>query len=388
MVGGHGEMEDLVTNPNFWRGRRVFLTGHTGFKGAWMSLILGSLRAQVEGLALAPDDARNLFIVATAENDVVHRLGDICKLNVVREAMARAQPEIVIHMAAQSLVRRSYAEPVETYATNVMGTVHLLEAVRHTPSVKAALIVTSDKCYENAERLSGYSETDTLGGRDPYSNSKGCAELVTNAYRRSFFDGEGSTPIASARAGNVIGGGDWSRDRLIPDAMQAFKRRTPLHIRNPLAVRPWQHVIDPLLAYLSLIERLVKDGAEFAEGWNFGPSPASEVRVGTIADELVRLWGKGACWMKAGDDHPHEAAYLRLDCTKAADRLGWTPRLPLDEGLRLTVEWYKAFERGANMRAVTLAQIDQLLQRDSTNSALHEKGLILEPAVTAGGLLQ
>ena len=380
-------MEDLVTDPNFWRYRRVFLTGHTGFKGAWMSLLLGSLGAKVEGLALPPDDSRNLFVVATAENDVVHRLGDIRDFNVVQEAMARAEPEIVIHMAAQSLVRRSYEEPVETYATNVMGTVHVLEAVRHTPSVRAALVITSDKCYENAERLSSYSETDTLGGRDPYSNSKGCAELVTSAYRRSFFDGDGSTPIASARAGNVIGGGDWSRDRLVPDAMQAFMARTPLHIRNSQAVRPWQHVIDPILAYLGLVERLVKDGAEFAEGWNFGPAPASEVSVGIIADELVRLWGKDARWMKAGGDHPHEAAYLKLDCAKATDRLGWTPQLPLDEGLRLTVEWYKAFESGADMRAVTRAQIDQLLQRDSTSLAPHDKSRHLGPAMTASGQL-
>jgi CDP-glucose 4,6-dehydratase len=267
-------------------------------------------------------------------------------------------------MAAQSLVRRSYVQPVQTYMTNVMGTVHLLEAVRHVKSVRSVVIVSSDKCYENTGQSAGFIETDRFGGADPYSNSKGCAELVTDSYRRSFPSPE--TAIASARAGNVVGGGDRAEDRLVPDAIRAFRAARPLRIRNPHAVRPWQHVLDPVLGYLRLAEMLFVKGGDFAEGWNFGPHVSSEVAVGAVVERLVKLWGEGAAWERDSGDHPHEAAYLRLNCAKANVRLGWRPLLSLDEALSLSVEWYRAHERGANMREISLAQIERVLSRHST----------------------
>jgi CDP-glucose 4,6-dehydratase len=347
-------------NPEFWRGRRVFLTGHTGFKGSWLSLALKSLGADVWGFALEPDDARGLFSAAGVERDVHHRIGDIRDLAALSASVEEAAPSIVIHMAAQSLVRRSYAEPVETYATNVMGTVHVLEAVRSQPRIEAVVIVTSDKCYENVGVPTRFREPDRLGGHDPYSNSKGCAELVTDAYRRSFSKGA-SARIASARAGNVIGGGDWSSNRLVPDAMRAFLDGATLRIRNPGAVRPWQHVLDPVLAYLDLAERLVTAGDGFAEAWNFGPTEASEVSVERIVDGLIQRWGDGALWEHDRGDHPHEAAYLGLDCSKALERLGWQPRVELDEALDLTVDWYRAFHDRSDLRALTLRQIESEL---------------------------
>jgi CDP-glucose 4,6-dehydratase len=355
----------MVIDANFWRDRRVFITGHTGFKGAWISLVLRSLGAEVFGFALAPENRYDLFNVANIEQDVHHRLSDVRDPIAVETAMAESEADVVFHMAAQSLVRRSYAEPVLTYATNVMGTVHVLEAVRRTPSVRAAVIVTSDKCYENVGSTGGCRETDALGGRDPYSSSKGCAEIVTAAYRRSFFHSGDETRVASVRAGNVIGGGDWAQDRLVPDAMRAFIEGQPLRIRNPHAVRPWQHVLDPVAAYLLVAERLLVDGGSAAEAWNFGPSAASEVSVATIADRVVRLWGAGASWQKDGNEHPHEAAELRLDCSKAAGRFGWRPLLDLEQSLQLTVDWYKAIGRNADMRSFTLAQINRVLSGQS-----------------------
>jgi CDP-glucose 4,6-dehydratase len=351
----------MVTAPGFWRGRRVFLTGHTGFKGAWASLILSWLKAEVYGFALAPEHESGLFQAAGVERDVHHRLGDVRDLAGLRSALEEARPSVVVHMAAQSLVRPSYAEPVATYATNVMGTVHLLEAVRQAPGVEAVVVVTSDKCYEIEDGARRHRETDRLGGRDPYSNSKGCAELVTSAYRRSFFTPPGAARVASVRAGNVIGGGDFARDRLVPDAMRAFMRDEPLRIRNPGAVRPWQHVIDPVLAYLTLAERLVLDGEAFAEEWNFGPAAESEVPVATVVESFIRAWGGGARWERDGCEHPHEAAYLRLDCSKASQRLGWRPLTDLDAAVRLTAEWYRALSEGADMRAVTLSQIERTI---------------------------
>lgn len=360
------QVENLVIDRGFWSGRRVFLTGHTGFKGGWLSLLLRILGAKVYGLALPPTTPDGIFCTARVADDVRHTIGDIRDCAALTKAMRDADPEIVIHMAAQPLVRFSYAEPVETYATNVMGTVHLLEAVRSAPGVKAVLVVTSDKCYENVGWPWGYRETDHLGGHDPYSNSKGCAELVVSAYRRSFFQAAPGPAVGSGRAGNVIGGGDWAQDRLVPDAMRSFAARKPLVVRNPGAVRPWQHVLDPLLAYMVLAERLVCEGAAFAEAWNFGPAAASEVPVRTVVDGLVARWGEGASWKHDDQgDHPHEAGYLKLDCSKAHLRLGWRPLIPFDEALRLTVEWYGAFRAGSDMRQFSLAQIQEVLETSS-----------------------
>jgi CDP-glucose 4,6-dehydratase len=355
-------MEDLVINAGFWRGKKVFLTGHTGFKGAWTALLLNRLGAEVHGYALPPDHPSSLFVAARVADHVHHGIADIRNLDALREALSNAQPDIVIHMAAQALVRQSYAEPVETFATNVMGTVHLLEAARHLTSIRAILIVTSDKCYENHSQREGFREDDRLGGSDPYSNSKACAELVTDAYRRSFYQAADAARVATARAGNVFGGGDWARDRLVPDAIQAFLEGVPLRIRNPDAVRPWQHALDPVLGYLMLAEKLSEDDG-FAGGWNFGPGAESEVTVREIVERLLGLWGDGARWTPDGGPHPREAAYLKLDCRKARTRLNWTPCLNLAQGLELTVNWYKAAGRGQDLRDVSLDQIDFILER-------------------------
>ncbi len=357
-----GEMENLVIDPKFWAGRRVLLTGHTGFKGAWMVLLLRHLGAHVTGFALPPLDPKDLFAVADGKGAVdTHILADIRIADPIAQAIGAASPEIVIHMAAQSLVRPSYEDPIGTYATNVMGTVHVLDAARHTPGVRAIVVVTSDKSYENVNWVWGYRENDRLGGHDPYSNSKACTELVTDAYRSSFFGPTASCQVASARAGNVIGGGDWARDRLVPDAMRAFMANAPLRIRNPAAVRPWQHVLDPVVAYLLLAQRLAEHGRPFAESWKLGPSAASEVPVSRIVETLVARWGDGARWEQDAGEHPHEAAYLKLDCAKAAARLGWRPLIDLDDALELTVEWYRGLAAGADMRALTLAQMRRVL---------------------------
>jgi CDP-glucose 4,6-dehydratase len=355
-----GALEAMVTDRAFWRGRRVFLTGHTGFKGAWMSLLLGHMGADVHGYALAPEEP-SVFETCGVAAGMHHQIGDVRDASALQRALAAAKPDIVIHMAAQSLVRRSYADPVETFAVNVMGTVNVLEAIRHVAEARAAVIVTSDKCYENYSTEQGYREIDALGGHDPYSSSKGCAEIVTAAYRRSFFSA-GPCAIASARAGNVIGGGDWATDRLVPDAMRAFAAGQPLRIRNPDAVRPWQHVLDPILAYLLLAQRLVERGNTFAEGWNFGPDAASELPVAAVVERLTALWGDSARWERDAAVHPHEAALLTLDCTKAKRRLGWRPLIAIDDALSLAVSWYRARQEGRDMRSVTLRQIEELLQ--------------------------
>ncbi|MCS3726388.1 CDP-glucose 4,6-dehydratase [Bradyrhizobium betae] len=349
-----------MTEPSFWRGKKVFLTGHTGFKGAWASLLLRRLGACVYGYALPPTHQSALFVTARIADDIKHCVADIRDLSALRAAMAEAEPDIVIHMAAQALVRPSYEEPVETFATNVMGTVHVLEAARQLASVQVILNVTSDKCYENNGAGAAFREGDRLGGHDPYSNSKACAELVTHSYRHSFFNGKGAARVASARAGNVFGGGDFARDRLVPDAMQAFLAGEALRIRNPNSVRPWQHALDPVLGYLELVERLADD-ERFVGGWNFGPDATSEVPVWTVADHLIALWGNGAHWTADAGPHPHEAAYLRLDCAKARSELGWTPRLDLAHGLRLTVDWYKALREGRDLRKFSLDQLDQVV---------------------------
>ncbi len=349
----------MAINPEFWRDKRVLLTGHTGFKGGWLSLWLQSLGAEVHGLALAPPTLPNLFTVARVADEMASStIGDIRDYDTVCTAMQASKPEIVIHMAAQPLVRLSYSEPVATYATNVMGTVHVLEAARHAGSVKAIVNVTTDKCYENKEWVWGYREDEPMGGYDPYSNSKGCSELVASAYRRSFFQQSGIA-LGSARAGNVIGGGDWAVDRLIPDILRAFEQGQPVTIRNPLSTRPWQHVIEPLSGYLTLAEHLYTGGQTFAEGWNFGPRDEDARPVQWIVEQLVSSWGQGATWQLDGATHPHEANYLKLDISKAKARLDWQPRWALQQALQASVDWHQHWLAEEDMKAFTIGQIGQ-----------------------------
>ena len=349
-------------HKDFWAGKRVFLTGHTGFKGGWLTLWLKSLGAEVTALSLSPETTPNLYTRARVDHGIASILGDIRDPVLVRRAMSDARPEIVIHMAAQPLVRYSYANPLETYATNVMGTVHVLEAVRHLPGVKAAIVVSSDKCYENHEWVWGYRENDRLGGHDPYSNSKACTELVASAYRQSYFSRASyithGVALASARAGNVIGGGDWSEDRLIPDVIRAMERAQSVVIRNQAAIRPWQHVLEPLSGYLLLAERLYTEGFSYAEAWNFGPNEADARPVRWIVERLTARWGGGATWMPDKNAQPHEAQLLKLDCSKARGRLGWHPRWSLSTTIDKVVEWYRAAQSNADMREFTLGQIE------------------------------
>jgi CDP-glucose 4,6-dehydratase len=350
-------MESMgMISKEFWPGKRVFLTGHTGFKGSWLALWLQRLGAEVTGYALQPPTDPCLFKLAHVGNSLRDVHGDVCDPELLQQAMTEAKPEIVIHMAAQALVRRSYEEPVESYATNVMGTVNLLEAVRHAGCARAVLIITSDKCYENREWLWGYRENEPMGGYDPYSSSKGCAELVTTAYRNSYFRST-DTAVASARAGNVIGGGDWSEDRLVPDMIRATMEGRITRLRNPGAVRPWQHVLEPLSGYLLLAERLCLEGQVFAEGWNFGPADNDAKSVDWIAGELASLWDE-IQWENDNTSHPHEAHHLKLDCTKAHARLGWAPLLPISQALSWTVRWYQAYANGSDMRNLTEEQIE------------------------------
>jgi CDP-glucose 4,6-dehydratase len=372
---GQGALEDVVAAADFWAGKRVFLTGHTGFKGAWLALWLTDLGAEVTGYSLPPPTEPSLFEAARVRELLVHLPGDVRDLNALSAAMNRARPEIVIHLAAQSLVRLSYDQPVETYDINVMGTVNLLEAVRRTGGVRAVVCVTSDKCYENRETNQAYAETDAMGGYDPYSSSKGCAELVTSAMRRSFFNpgklAEHGVGVASGRAGNVIGGGDWAKDRLVPDLMRAFSAGQRPVIRFPGAIRPWQHVLEPLSGYLLLAERLHAGAANVADGWNFGPAEADAKPVGWIADTVSSIWGDGAGWDLSGEPQPHEAHYLRLDCAKAELDLGWRPAWPLAEGLRQTVDWYRANRMGRDMRDFTRQQIADYAQARAAAGADH-----------------
>lgn len=355
MTAGSAADPLRLPDPSFWRGRRVFVTGHTGFKGAWLALWLESLGAKVTGYALAPPSEPNLYTAARVASGITHVHGDVRDLAALQASLGQAQPEIVLHLAAQSLVRRSYREPVETYATNVMGTVNLLEAVRHIASVQGVVIVTSDKCYENREWMWGYREGDAMGGHDPYSNSKGCAELVTSAMRRSYF--AGGPFVASARAGNVIGGGDWAEDRLLPDAMRAFSAGRPLEVRSPAAVRPWQHVLEPLRGYLLLAEALVARGSAAADGWNFGPEDADCRSVREVVDMACAEWPGSQVVYNPPLDAPHEAHFLKLDCTQAHELLPWQPRWRLAEGVARTTAWFRACAQGQDMRAVTLDQL-------------------------------
>ncbi len=346
----------MEVNPDFWSDKRVFITGHTGFKGGWLSLWLQAMGAEVYGYALNPPTDPSLFTVAKVGNGMASsEIADIRDAEKLRHAMQAAKPEIVFHLAAQPLVRYSYAQPAETYAVNVMGTVNLLEAVRATPSVKAVVNVTTDKCYENREWAWGYRENESMGGFDPYSSSKGCAELVTSAYRRSYLEPAGIA-LASARAGNVIGGGDWAADRLIPDFLRALDEGEILIIRSPQATRPWQHVLEPLSGYLILAERLYTAGAKFAEAWNFGPADQDARSVQWIVERLAEI-RKDVNWQCDEAPQPHEAHYLKLDSSKAHNQLNWRPRWQLAMALDKTVEWHQAWREGQNMRATTLAQI-------------------------------
>jgi CDP-glucose 4,6-dehydratase len=345
------------TNPEFWRGKRVLMTGHTGFKGSWLSLWLQSMGAVLRGIALEPQTEPALFAVARVAEGMEHNITDIRDFAAVKAQMDEFQPEIVFHMAAQPLVRLSYIQPLETYATNVMGTVHVLEAARHAGSVKAIVNITTDKCYENREWVWGYREDEPMGGHDPYSSSKGCAELVSSAYRKSFLK-EAGIAIATARAGNVIGGGDWALDRLVPDILRALERHDSVLIRSPHAIRPWQHVLEPLSGYLLLAERLYLNGQIDAEGWNFGPRDEDARPVQWIVEHLCENWGSTASWTLQSGDHPHEASFLKLDISKAQQRLHWAPRWSLETALKQINEWHQSWLNSHDMRTICLNQIN------------------------------
>ncbi|WP_130471068.1 CDP-glucose 4,6-dehydratase [Candidatus Magnetaquicoccus inordinatus] len=345
-----------MVDRQFWRGKRVLLTGHSGFKGSWLSIWLTEMGAELCGLALPPPTTPSLFVEARLAERMVSHEGDIRDAEVVLRVMREWQPEIVIHMAAQALVRHSYVDPVGTYATNVLGTVHLLEAVRQVASVRVVINVTSDKCYENREWWWGYREEEAMGGHDPYSSSKGCAELVSSAYRRSFLQQAG-VALASVRAGNVIGGGDWAVDRLLPDILRGLAQGVPILIRHPHALRPWQHVLEPLSGYLLLAQRLFSEGESFAEGWNFGPHDADVRPVQWIVEQMCHMWGEGAEWRLAEGVHPHEAHLLRLDSSKARMRLGWQPRWPLATALQRCIQWQHSWLAGVAVAPLCVEQI-------------------------------
>lgn len=356
-------MEAVVTGAATpWTGRRVLVTGHTGFKGSWLSLWLHAMGARVTGFALPPPTKPSLFAAARIAELVTHVEGDIRDAEALHRAVADSAPEVIFHLAAQPLVRLSYREPVETFAANVMGTVHLLDAARRVRGIRAIVAVTSDKCYENREWIWPYRESDPMGGHDPYSSSKGCAELVVSAWRNSFF-AENGPLLASARAGNVIGGGDWADDRLVPDLIRALVAGDAPVIRSPASVRPWQHVLEALHGYILLAERLLAGERAFAEGWNFGPSDEDARPVSWIVDRLHRHWGTAISALGDGGPQPHEANLLRLDSSKARALLGWQPRLPLDAALGWIAEWHKALAAGDDARALTLGQIARYADR-------------------------
>lgn len=348
-------------NPEFWRGKRIFMTGHSGFKGSWLCLWLQELGANITGYALPPPTEPSMFELCDVAENITSISGDIRDLSHLRQAMADAAPEIVFHLAAQPLVRMSYERPVETFQTNVMGSVHLLEAVRQTKGVRSVVVITSDKCYQNREWLWSYREKSSLGGDDPYSSSKACAELAFSAYEKSFFNrndyAEHGVALATVRAGNVIGGGDWARDRLVPDVLRALMANQPIEIRNPHAIRPWQHVLEPLHGYLSLAERLYNEGIALSGSWNFGPFESGEKTVSWLVNELCSLWGSDIKWHHDTRRQPHENIYLKLDSSKARTILGWRPRLELETTLEWIVEWTRKFQERAKMRTIALNQI-------------------------------
>ncbi|MEM7099863.1 MAG: CDP-glucose 4,6-dehydratase [Pseudomonadota bacterium] len=344
-------------DASFWQGKRVFVTGHTGFKGSWLSLWLASVGARVTGFALSPPTDPSLFELAEVSRDIHSIEGDIRDRDAVAAAVAQADPEIALHLAAQPIVRESYVTPVETFDVNVTGTATVLDALRTCPNLRSIVVVTSDKCYENNEWAWGYRERDPMGGSDPYSASKGCTELVATSFRRSFFTSDQGPQLATARAGNVIGGGDYAMDRLITDIMASIRAGEATLIRNPEAIRPWQHVLEPLHGYVLLAQALFENGQSYAQGWNFGPADEDARPVRWICDALVEKWGDGASWIVDGADHPHEATYLKLDSSKAKSQLGWRSKLTLDQALNRIVEWNKVAISGGDVRATTLAEI-------------------------------
>jgi CDP-glucose 4,6-dehydratase len=351
-----------MIDQEFWKGKRVFLTGHTGFKGSWLSLWLFSLGAKVRGYALNPPTSPSLFNEAKIASIIDSQIGDIRDQKSLYKSMTEFNPDILIHMAAQPLVRYSYDVPIETYEVNVIGTVKVLEVARSCSNLKAIVNITTDKCYENDGRSEGYKEDDPMGGYDPYSSSKGCAELVTSAYRRSFLQDQG-VALASVRAGNVIGGGDWACDRLIPDILRSFESGDPVIVRNPEAIRPWQHVLEPLSGYLILAQNLYANQKEYAEGWNFGPNDDDARPVSWILDKMIERWGAGAAWKLDQCSNPHEANYLKLNISKAKKKLHWSPIWTLDEALDLIVEWQVQYLKGEDMQSASLRQI-KLYQKD------------------------
>ena len=354
-------MEIGKVNPNFWKGKRVFLTGHTGFKGSWLSLWLQLMGAEVKGFSLTPPTTPSLFAEANVAQQMQSEIGDIRDFSKLSESIRSFNPDVLLHLAAQPLVRLSYKEPIETYSTNVMGTVNVLEASRYASHLKAIVVITTDKCYENREWEWGYRENEPMGGHDPYSNSKGCAELVVSAYRRSFFHTNDTAAVASARAGNVIGGGDWAEDRLIPDILRAFEKQQPVIIRNPLSTRPWQHVLEPLSGYLVLAQQLYNQGKTFAEGWNFGPKDDDCQPVQWILDKMVHFWGEGAHYQIDNSEQPHEANFLKLDCSKAASRLKWHPQWRLEQTLEQIIQWHRAWLQGEEMQTHCLREIKEYM---------------------------
>lgn len=359
----------MHTLSDFYRGKRVLVTGHTGFKGAWLSLWLHALGARVTGYALAPPTDPSLYDLCGIDTLVTSVIADIRDPASLARALQSAAPEIIIHMAAQPLVRESYKNPVETYAVNVTGTVNLLDAVRTCKGLKAVVNVTTDKCYENREWVWGYRENEPLGGYDPYSSSKACSEIVTAAYRTSFFNPEKydhhGVALATARAGNVIGGGDWAIDRLVPDCVRALLGGEQIFIRNPLAVRPWQHILEPLSGYLLLAQKLVEQGPRFASAWNFGPRDEDARPVEWIVKKLCSEWGQAASYTVDQGEHPHEAHYLKLDWSKARTELGWRPKWNLEQAIRKTVAWTKAYQAHEDVRAVCLRQIKEYAKENT-----------------------
>lgn len=358
-----------MIDRTFWQGKKVFITGHTGFKGSWLCLWLHSLGAEVTGYALQPPTQPSLFELCKIDRLVTSIIGDVRDGEALTKAMVKTKPEIVIHMAAQALVRDSYKNPVDTYAINVMGTVNVLEAVRLSKGIKAVVNVTTDKCYENKEWAWGYRENEPMGGYDPYSNSKGCSELVTASYRSSFFHPDEyekhGVGVATARAGNVIGGGDWAVDRLIPDCINALLQNQKIMIRSPHSIRPWQHVLEPLSGYLILAQGLYEKGAIFAEGWNFGPNDSDAKPVDWIVRKMCEEWGSNAEYEVAKGDHPHEAHYLKLDCSKAKTKLNWQPSWNLEYTLRKIIEWVHAYQEKADMRQICMQQIQEYMKYNS-----------------------
>jgi CDP-glucose 4,6-dehydratase len=352
-----------MIDKNFWHDRKVFVTGHTGFKGSWLCLWLHAMGAKVTGYALQPPTKPSLFELCNVSELVHSVIGDIRDRAGLEQALINARPEIVFHMAAQPLVRESYKNPVETYETNVMGTVNLFEAVRKCPEVRAVVNITTDKCYENKEWVWGYREDEPMGGYDPYSNSKGCSELVTSAYRNSFFNPNQyalhRVGLASARAGNVIGGGDWAADRLIPDCIRALLQGQTIDIRFPKSIRPWQHVLEPLSGYLELAQKLYENGPHYSEGWNFGPDDNDAQPVEWIVKKMCEKWGRSASFDVDQGEHPHEASYLKLDCSKAKTKLGWTPGWTLEQALDKIVEWAVAYRDNRDIKQVCLSQLEE-----------------------------